>query len=274
MKIKLHPLFLAFAILLTALGGFFNLISALFAVLLHEAAHAKVAANRGYRLEEITLMPYGAALKICNKLSQKDAAAVLSAGIIANFLFAFLSAALWWLLPEAYPYTYPLVQANLAIGGINLLPCLPLDGGRLFSVFVKNKKLCAAVNLIAGIAAIAVFILLFVLSCFAEINFSLLVFALFLGGYMVFPQHSAALEFFNKKNNFSEVKEVIIHEKTPLYKILRKAEQNSYSRFTVTDKKGNCLGCIEENKLSDYAAKYPADTIAAELIYVARANAQ
>lgn len=266
MKIKLHPLFLAYALTVTVLGGFFILIASLFAVFLHEAAHARAAASRGYRLDDITLMPYGASLKIYGRLAEKDALAVLSAGIIANFVFVIITAALWWLIPEAYPYTYPLVNANIVIGGINLLPCLPLDGGRLFDLLIKNKKLKTFVNLAAGISAIALFVALFIVSCFNKINFSFLVFALFLGSYMVFPPSRATLEIFNKKQDFAEVNEVVINEKTPLYRIMRKAEQRHYSRFTVTDKRGAKLGTIEESDLSLLASRYSADTAAAELL--------
>jgi hypothetical protein len=107
---------------------------------------------------------------------------------IANFLFAFLSAALWWLLPDAYPISLnPLVQANLAIGGINLLPVAARRRQAFFCFCKKQKSLCAAVNLIAGIAAIAVFHSVICVELFCRNKFSLLVFALFLGGYMVIP---------------------------------------------------------------------------------------
>ncbi|NCA67809.1 MAG: hypothetical protein EOM87_07090 [Clostridia bacterium] len=266
MRIKIHPLFLIFTIIVTLTGGYLRLISALFAVMLHELSHARVAVSRGYNLSEITVMPYGAVLNLYGRLNKEDATAVLSAGVAANLCFVFFTVTLWWLAPSTYAYTLVFAEANLIIACVNMLPCAPLDGGRLLEYILTNKLAVKIISYSVAILSITMLSVLFVLSCFSTINFSFLIFAMFLLGYMLFPKLNYSLELFGIKKDIVNVREVIISEKTPLYKIMRKAEQANYAKFIVTDKKGRTLGCIEENNLFALAAKESADTQAGKLL--------
>lgn len=266
MKLTLHPLFLIYAITITLFGGLFTLLSALFAVLIHETAHAKVAYSRGYDIGEIVLMPYGATLNLGGKLDERDAVAVLSAGIIANFGFTFIIISIWWLIPAIYTYTLSIVIANVAIGLINMIPAMPLDGGRLLAVFVKNKKILKFINTLIISVTFVFLIVLFIISCFSNINFSTLILAIFLLAYLLCSKQNNTLELFNTKRNFTEIKEVIINEKTPLYKLIKAAKQKNYSKFIIQNGKGKTIGCIEENKLQEYAVSYPADTKVGDII--------
>lgn len=151
---------------------------------MHEFAHAAAAARVGYRLRRIVLMPYGAIIRgDLEGISFKDEIFVALAGPLANAAAALGFIALWWLFPDAYPYTDTAAFASLGIAAVNVLPAYPLDGGRvLFCALAKKKgetfarKLCRAVSLVIG----AAFLGLFVYGCFIEVNFSMLFFASFI----------------------------------------------------------------------------------------------
>ena len=62
MKIKISLFTYLVTLVLTACGLFGEILGYFTAVVIHELAHANVARRLGYAMEEIRLMPYGAAL--------------------------------------------------------------------------------------------------------------------------------------------------------------------------------------------------------------------
>lgn len=183
-KVGLHPLFILLGLGLIALGYgkiFFIYLSV---VILHEMAHAVVAKKLGYKLGKIYLQPFGAGLSISQEFaSEKDEIAVAVAGPLLNFILAFLCIALWWIEPVIYNYTQEFVFANFITGLVNLLPCYPMDGGRIF-VGILNKKLnrkkslkiCFIFNYIFTIF----FLIFFFYSIFKDFNITYLLMAIFI----------------------------------------------------------------------------------------------
>ncbi|MDD9968290.1 MAG: site-2 protease family protein [Myxococcales bacterium] len=136
------PATLISVLLVTALFGF---------VLLHEFGHALTARRFGIRTRNITLYPIGgvAALESMPE-SPRAQALVAIAGPMVNFALAFGLSGLAWLLgrnPFAAPTTAApletllglMVQANLVLGLFNLLPALPMDGGRVLKALLSTR---------------------------------------------------------------------------------------------------------------------------------------
>ena len=91
---------------------------------LHEMGHVAAAAVLDGTVKEISLTVVGAELRINydTPLTYGQDSGVSLAGPAANLLWGLLAAALHWELAAA---------VTLAIGAFNLLPILPLDGGRV-----------------------------------------------------------------------------------------------------------------------------------------------
>lgn len=171
-KIRLHPLFILLCVVFAVFSQFVMLLFALFSVLIHEYSHQIVARKLGYTLNQLTLMPYGAVLS-GEGVRDEDMFSVAVTGPAVNFFISLLVVAFWWIFPASYSYTLQLFRANMSIGLFNLLPLYPLDGGRIALSFCKNKlkglKALKASNIIFSI----LFMALFVLSAFWEINYTL-----------------------------------------------------------------------------------------------------
>ncbi len=180
MKFKIHPLFWALAFALTATGQALDLVWTLFALALHEFAHACVARARGFIIKRLVLLPYGAMMSADENFDRASSVMIGLAGPLANILLALMILGLWWLFPAAYPLTAGLLRANLALGLFNLLPVYPLDGARVALGFCKNRLKAIKYLQIAGTAASVVFFLLFLLSIFFGLNMTLGVIAIFL----------------------------------------------------------------------------------------------
>ena len=172
MKIRLSFLVILLAIAMTVMGFFVPFVSYLFATVLHEIAHASVAKRLGYVLNEFRLMPYGCALYGEFEWAKpSDEIRIAIAGPLCNLVLAVLCTAIWWLIPQSYPYTATFVTANVSLLFVNLLPVYPLDGGRialgLLSKKLTRAKAYSSLRVVGYIVGIS-FALLFVSSCFLE----------------------------------------------------------------------------------------------------------
>ena len=183
MKYGVHPLFFLFGLYYAFTGRIFVFLTFTSVAVLHEFGHALVAASLGYRLNKITLMPYGAVISgDITGLRFSDEVKVALAGPLTNLASAVLFVALWWVFPETYAYTDLAVSASLSVALVNLLPCAPLDGGRILGAVLSAyfpKKTVSIVMTASGIAFSCVLGGLFVVTCFGKVNFSILFFSLF-----------------------------------------------------------------------------------------------
>ncbi len=110
------------------------------AVLLHEASHAVMARHYGFRVHSITLHFLGGATAIegeARRPRQEFWIAVV--GPITSILVGLVALGLWWwVVPDGLLLLVVegLAGANLLIGVLNLIPGLPLDGGRVLKAGV------------------------------------------------------------------------------------------------------------------------------------------
>ena len=117
----------------------------LFSVLVHELSHAMAAKMFGWPTHKIVLNLWGGHTEFdFFKATPGRAVVVAFAGPVANIVLAGLA----WLVITITPTSHNLtgsiiillgnifVWANLLIGGFNILPGLPLDGGRLVESIV------------------------------------------------------------------------------------------------------------------------------------------
>jgi Zn-dependent protease/predicted transcriptional regulator len=104
-------------------------------VLVHELGHSFVGQRYGAKIKEITLWLLGGVAQFEEMPKRRGAEAVIA---IAGPLTSLALAGLAWLVGQTAPLgaatTFVLIYlmvANLALAVFNLLPALPLDGGRV-----------------------------------------------------------------------------------------------------------------------------------------------
>lgn len=109
------------------------------AILLHEASHAVVAKRFGFRVESITLHFLGGATSIVGEARRpRQEFWIAVVGPITSLLVGVVALALWFVTPPGVGRLVieGLAGANLMIGVLNLVPGLPLDGGRVLKAGV------------------------------------------------------------------------------------------------------------------------------------------
>ena len=108
-------------------------------VLLHEASHALVARRLGFPVGAITLHFLGGMTSIegeARRPRQEFLIAVV--GPLTSLLVGLVALGLWFVTPDGLLLVAVegLAGANLLVGALNLVPGLPLDGGRVLKSLV------------------------------------------------------------------------------------------------------------------------------------------
>jgi len=118
----------------------------LLSVLLHELGHAVVAQRRGVRIDGIDLHLLGGVAKMVDPpRSPTDELWIALAGPLVSLALAVASAAAWTLTQQQVPAEVTSVLAfstrlNGMLGVFNLVPALPMDGGRVLRAMLARRS--------------------------------------------------------------------------------------------------------------------------------------
>jgi stage IV sporulation protein FB len=262
-KFRLHPAFIILCIVLISFSKFEILFLSLVCVLFHEYCHYLVAKLKGYRLNVLTLMPYGAVISGEDNLQANDAFFIAIAGPLSNLLLALITITLWWFFPETYNFTLNFYRINMTIAIFNLLPFYPLDGARIILSFANNKIITLKKLRISGVIGSIIFMALFIISAFYKINFTLGIVSitLFLGA-TTGTKNQKYIEICNTFSNFKDLKspiercELLISYNLSLHRLIISLSPKKLYTLQIVDNYMNTV-CILENEDLDKLITYP-----------------
>lgn len=265
-KFKFSYLFVVLALAILLFDSIQNFVIYFIVVALHELAHALVAKKLGYKLNNFYIMPYGACLNYKDNIfSSNDEFYISIAGPAVNVFLCLLCMAVWWLFPASYYYLDYFCFCNLMLASFNLLPCFPLDGGRVF-VSLLSKKIdrerAYKISLLFNYILSCTLIVLFIISMFNEINFSYIFIAIFLFAGTISPNKYTNYQYMSLKSNRnslfkngSNVKILAIDSSIPLYKIMAKFSKYKFNIVYVIFP-GGIVKVFSEININNYAVKY------------------
>lgn len=128
-------------LLMIAFSGPSSVLPPLAALSVHELAHILAAFLLRAKIDEIELMPFGAAMRLYElwQISPVKLMLIALSGPAANLILSgFLSLFLFF-CPQLAPEITPFLYSGLLIALVNLIPALPLDGGRFLSALLALK---------------------------------------------------------------------------------------------------------------------------------------
>ena len=150
-----------------------TLLIAASSLLVHELSHSVMAHRLGFSVASIELQPFGCVARLRRSPdSPSDSAAVAAAGPLFSLMLSLSSAGAAFFFGGAENSALSeLAFFNLTLGLVNLLPVLPLDGGRLALAVIsssngkKRRRAALALSLggiligslIAALGALALF---------------------------------------------------------------------------------------------------------------------
>lgn len=142
-RILVDKFFLLLLLIYGGLGLLPQVMTVFTTVFIHELAHVLVAWNYGYRVKEIELLPFGGVARIEDldlaSLDPELEINIALAGPLQNILLAGVGFALrHFMLWQEGPATF-FIHCNLAMAVLNLLPVMPLDGGRIYRAYLTQR---------------------------------------------------------------------------------------------------------------------------------------
>ena len=232
-NIKIDLLFLA-VLLPAALGGFGKEALAIsFALMLHEGAHLIAAKALGVAVEDMHILIFGAKITLNLAETAPDTQMlVLLAGPMANFAAAVILTYFHQRVQCVSGLT-EFINRQLQLGFFNLMPALPLDGGRVFELWLRERTgfivaaRCAAKagKILSGVMFCASAVL-FILG---QIPVNLIIPAVFLYYYADREESDAPLVFVKQiagkksrmiKKGVFQARTVAVMEDTPIKNLL------------------------------------------------------
>jgi len=266
-KLPIHPTFLLLFIWFIFTRNIISFFLFCSVVLTHEFGHYYMAKKLGYKLDGFFIAPYGVSLNYKEAIFEnKDEMKIALAGPCVNFILALFTVSLWWMFPQVYNYTYEFVFQSIMLGLFNLLPCYPLDGGRVFvgvlSQTLSRKKAVKFSVLFNLIFSCLLFVLFFI-SLFINFNPSLCVCGVMLLLGIIDSKTECKYQpisiYKKKTKNFSKPFFVTINGNITLGEALKHIELNKFTIFIVLLKDSKTK-LIDEQLLKLISVRYPINT--------------
>ncbi|MCR5807928.1 MAG: hypothetical protein K6G56_00040 [Clostridiales bacterium] len=252
--VKCSPLLFPTAILAVYLGREAFFVMALLSLSVHEAAHAMAASALGYAAGSVEIQPFGFVARLdLDGALPGDAAAIFAAGPIASLCMAAGASLISSRVPYFESAGAGMTEFNLMIFALNMLPALPLDGGRLILSAVSPKRYRAALillktgGILTGSAFIAVFALLL---SRGAINPTLPVMGVFL--IIAAVGERPRVPAFAKKRDIRlalPVNELALSGETTASGALSLLKRGSYNVVSVLDGERQRIAVIDETRL-------------------------
>jgi stage IV sporulation protein FB len=232
------------------------------AVLLHEWAHVLMSVALGMTVTEMELFPFGCAAKLeCFAMSRVKEIIVAAAGPLANMA---LACAIFFVDKYAFPIAVKdrIIASNLALAAVNLLPALPLDGGRIaravFASFMGYKR---ATRLMA-VGGIFFAIVIVGAGIWAAVGHTLNVSFFIMGFFLCLAAvkelksapYTLIRDLTGKRQALDKRKTMHINrfaamQAQPLRDIMREFEAGKYNIVTVLDSNMDVLGELSERDI-------------------------
>ena len=243
---------LFFILLLTAgifYGNPLTIILLLLALALHETAHFLFAELFGYQVNEFKLTPLGGCLVIDSLLAVHPVAefVIAAAGPCSNILMALGVAYLEFLGIRGF-WLENWRQWNLLLGAVNLIPALPLDGGRMLHALLKKLTTVDSAAIIVKILSLLIAGLSFGIGLgkfgSGRGGFLYLITGCFIF-FQVFNYQSPKLDSFWKmsekrkqnlaKRGYAGLKPLLVKPDTLIRNVLRRCGGNEFLLFLVNE---------------------------------------
>ncbi|SHG78811.1 stage IV sporulation protein FB [Thermosyntropha lipolytica DSM 11003] len=242
------------------------------AVLVHELGHIFVARTIGVKVWEVEFFPFGGQAKIedFTGLHPDREIYVALAGPAASL---FTAVVFYFLTGKNLHY---FVKVNLLLAAFNMLPALPLDGGRILRAFLSRLLGYRKATQAAAFSGVFLAFLLMVCGGYCMVygdlrgvNYAVIGGFLFWGAQREkWLLNYAFMRFLvNKKRElagkgFMKSRQLVSYPDTEIKKILSTLKPEEYTLVVVVDKEQHILGmCGEAELIECILNKGPSATL-------------
>ena len=269
--IHINPFFLLMLLMYGSVGLLSEMAFALWTVALHELAHIVVAGELGWKVKKIEFLPFGGMIEFDEAFYRSPRSEILIslAGPIHNLVFAGFVFVLLQkgILPAGFGRF--VFELNLAMGLFNLLPAIPLDGGRAARAALASSIGVAQATQIAANIGRAVGFVMLAAGVYLFFKGEGNIFLPSLGGFLIFAAskewekvlYMRVQDSIRKKERLMKERcmpaEVIAaHEQTLLVEVARRFSPGKISIVMVLSDGLDILGFVTEAKVFEGMRRY------------------
>ena len=253
-KLPVHPSFFLLALWFILTNNVYTFIVFGIVIFSHEMGH---------KLKSFYIAPYGACLNYQEDCFEtKDEILIAIAGPMVNLLFSVIIISFWWIIPVIYSFTYQFVFQSMMLGLFNLLPCYPLDGGRVFVGILsksQSRQKAIKITIVLNIIISLILLALFIMSCFYNFNPSLCLCAVFMILGVLDSKYESKFQLLSlykkKTKNFSKPFFLTVNDEVNIGQLLKHIEPNKYTIFIVLTNEKTIY--IDEDKIKLLSLRYP-----------------
>lgn len=273
-KIRISSMLVLLLMLFSLCGYFQYAIISFIIVIIHEISHSLVAILLGYKIEEIAIFPLGGVVKL-NKLmgvNPQHEILIASVGPLSNIVMALIAYAMFLNFRLTNELMVYFIYANIIITITNLLPILPLDGGRIvrcylgYLIGMKNStrilitvsKFITSLLFIMGLYFMQYNILNLFISFTAVYLFKSIQKEKEMAGFVFIREITAKKQFLLNKGVI-KTKQLVALCDTNINNVINKFRPQRYHFITVIDNNYNILGSLTESEIIDGLFKYGLD---------------
>ncbi|WP_433945889.1 M50 family metallopeptidase [Paenibacillus sp. SN-8-1] len=266
-QFSVHPLFVVIMLASVLTGRFLELIALFGIVFVHELGHVAAARWFGIPVISVTMLPFGgnAVMEDNGNITAGKEIVIALAGPLQNLLLIGITLLLYqngvW--EGAFPVYF--IKCNLLIALFNLLPILPLDGGKIsqalcsLSLSYHSTILwCTRISVLFSGLVIIYAVGLWLMGGALQLNL------LLIGSFLLYSNmtdyrnvHYRFLRFLmNRDKSFSQhliqgslVQPIIAETSKPLDRILRLLRREKYHFIYVMNHEGQIMAVVPEQKV-------------------------
>lgn len=273
-ELSLHPLFVLILLFSVLTGQFLELLTLFTIVLIHELGHVCAALLAGVTVRSVQLLPFGgvAVIEDHGRLTASREIGIALAGPLQNGIMILLAVMLQQAGAGSTAFLAYFIQANVIIALFNLLPVLPLDGGKVLqaalSMFLPYYyTLLWGGRISIGASVLVIGYALLPLGTGGGLRLNLLMIGAFLlysnrtdhrnlpYRFMAFLMNREAMYARHLRSN-SEARPIVADSAKPLDDILRLFKRNQYHFIYVMNDGRNIVAVVPEQRLiSTYFGK-------------------
>ncbi len=277
MRIKLNPFFILFLFICGYIGFIEEAMIIFLSVILHELGHAIVAKKVKVRVDEIELFPFGgvARMEDISKFGGYTEAFIAVAGpLVSLFLYAVCIILAKLSVPAGL-----LTKYNFALFAFNILPALPLDGGRIIRnllLFYLSYKQSTRIMVFAGqILAISIVMLNIKELMNGSNSLALMITGIFIFlGTLKEKKYCSYMYLLNRnnrkqqsiKNGRINIRNINVSKKTFISQIASSFSPASMCKINVVDSTGRIIKVLNEADIMDGLLKYGYDATVGDIL--------
>ncbi|MBS4173694.1 M50 family metallopeptidase [Bacillus sp. FJAT-49736] len=258
-KIHIHPLFWIVMGVAVITARFYEMLTLLFILFVHEMGHGIMAHFFSWRIKKISILPFGGVAEMDEHGNRplKEEFLVILAGPLQHVWLGALAFLLWSLDAISSHLFHMFMEFNVMILLFNLLPIWPLDGGKLLQLlFSRHIPYLQAFRL--SILSSFIFLVLFhLISLFLSpfnLNIWVVVIYLYVSLWLEWKQIRYVFirflleRYYGRKNGIKGLKPIVVDSNAFLFEVLEQFQRGSKHPLIV-ENDGQEMGKLDENEL-------------------------